>query len=78
MSNVPEDPHCLSITAAVTEQTETGTRLKQRTIFEQYFDDSAELKLFQQNEFLEMVANIGLTMAKYGDAKETRKGRKPQ
>jgi hypothetical protein len=25
-----------------------------------------------------MVANIGLTMAKYGDAKETRKGRKPQ
>ena len=51
---------------AQTETTKHGVR-KQRVIVEQYFDDENDLKRFQQDELLQVVASIGQVLSNYGD-----------
>ncbi len=78
MSEVPQDPHCFSITCSITEETNDGVRTKQRVILEQYFEDGVELKNFQQKEMIGIVNAIGLEMINFGDRYESEAPQRKQ
>lgn len=73
MANVPQDKYRVGIKYEIGEMTESGERVKQDLLFNQYFEDDQELKAFQQDELLQIQAAIAQVMVKWGDKQNAKK-----
>ena len=71
---VTKDPYCAEIMAKFVNKAER--RRYQEVIVRQYFETSEEMKAFQQKEMMEIVANVGAAMVRFGDRHEAERAQR--